>query len=156
MESITLRIPPIQSQSVSDTVETRQRCPYGLVQAITSEQTSAGPQALQYTDLCGRDSSGAVGLPARVRRNFEGPVQSGPIQGRAGRTARRGMLPVQAVASPRSTYSRNKAGRRSITRFAVVGMCAFGFRLGFGHVRTSFSLAVPLRAFAVVDIAGGI
>ena len=35
-------------------------------------------------------------------------------------------------------------------------MCAFGFRLGFGHIRTSFSLAVPLRAFAVVDIGRGI
>lgn len=45
---------------------------------------------------------------------------------------------------------------RSITRLAVVSMCAFGFRLGFGHVRTSFSFAVPLRACAVADIGCGI
>jgi hypothetical protein len=46
--------------------------------------------------------------------------------------------------------------QRSITDLAVVSMCTFGFRLGLGHVRTSFSLAIPLRAGAVVDVARGI
>src|ERR1019366_6649462 len=52
--------------------------------------------------------------------------------------------------------SQSKASGRLITDLAVVSMCAFGFRLGFGHVRTGFSLAIPLRAFAVVDIGRGI
>jgi hypothetical protein len=46
--------------------------------------------------------------------------------------------------------------QRSITGLAVVGMCAFAFRLGLGHVRTSFSLAIVLRAWAVVDVGRGI
>ena len=46
--------------------------------------------------------------------------------------------------------------QRSITDLAVVGMCTFGFGLGLGHVRTSFGLAIPLRAFAVVDVGRGI
>ncbi len=43
--------------------------------------------------------------------------------------------------------------RESITSLAMIGMCAFGLRLGLGHVCTSFSLAIPLRAGAMVDVA---
>jgi hypothetical protein len=46
--------------------------------------------------------------------------------------------------------------QRLITGFAKVSMSAFGFRLGPGHVSTSFSLAIPLRTLAVVDVARGI
>ena len=49
-----------------------------------------------------------------------------------------------------------KTGAMSVARLAVVSMSAFGFRFRFGHVGTRFGLAVPLRSFAVVDIAGGI
>jgi len=49
-----------------------------------------------------------------------------------------------------------KASEQSIASLAVISMCAFGFRLGFGHVCTSLSFAVPLGAFAVVDVGRGI
>jgi len=42
--------------------------------------------------------------------------------------------------------------QKSITGLAVVSMCAFGFRLGLGHVCTGLGLAVVLRAGAVVDV----
>src|SRR5579864_5739061 len=60
------------------------------------------------------------------------------------------------VTSPGPTCLRKKAAGRSVARLAVVRMCAFGFRLGFGHVGTRFSRAVPLRTFAVVDVGRGI
>src|SRR5579872_984105 len=59
------------------------------------------------------------------------------------------LLPIVVSHSP----SRDSG---SVARLAVISMCAFGFRLGFGHVGTSFSSAVPLRTFAVVDVGRGI
>jgi hypothetical protein len=60
------------------------------------------------------------------------------------------------IVSQWPTCLRKESCGKSIARFAVVSMCAFGFRLGFGHIRARFSLAVPPRAFAVVDIGRGI
>ena len=78
----------------------------------------------------------------------------------------RSQFAIEATASARraqrcamaefSTDAQALIIQRSITDLAVVSMGAFGFRLGLGHVRTSFSLAIPLRALAVVDIARGI